>query len=571
MAQPFRSKTGIFQLRRKVPAELWPALGREYKRSLKTRDAAEAKRLFAEEWARSEAAFALARAQLEGVAVLGERDMQVLAGRWLRTSQEAMEASGNFTDYLVPGKVTASGMGDHWHEAPPEWQTLREAVEENPEWEVSERVMGFARAALTANGLPAPVDPAQRSRLVEVFREHALRLSDLAWERHRGNWHAQAVVLDSVPLSVEPTPRKPAAKGRTLTSVFESYAEDKVLNDGDTRSVRKTVAAYRAIVEQFTELFGDLGVQEIDREKVREYRAALALLPREGAGIRALSAREAIAKAEAEGLPRLTAPTVRNKLRALSAVLSHAVRMGHLGENPVIAGGVSRAAAKAASKAATRGEKRREYTRSELAQIFRSPVFSQKGWVPPRADFGAAWYWLPLLMYYTGARREELAQLRVADVKATEDAPAVAYLSILETEDEDDGRGVKTAGSRRAIPLHSDLMNRGFLDYVKSVPTDGPLFPKLKANPAGFYGANFGKRWAAYLRDVVGLQSPASPAHGFRHAFKTLCREVGIPEDVHDAITGHAGTGGVARSYGRMPISRMAVELQRYPVIEALS
>lgn len=91
MAQPFRSKTGIYQLRRKVPEDLRPALGHEYKRSLKTREPAEAKRLFAEEWARSESAFALARAQLQGVAVLGERDMQVLAARWLRTCQDAME------------------------------------------------------------------------------------------------------------------------------------------------------------------------------------------------------------------------------------------------------------------------------------------------------------------------------------------------------------------------------------------------------------------------------------------------------------------------------------------------
>ncbi len=64
MTQPFRSKTGIYQLRRKVPVELRPALGHEYKRSLKTRDPDEAKRRFAEEWVRSETAFALARAQL---------------------------------------------------------------------------------------------------------------------------------------------------------------------------------------------------------------------------------------------------------------------------------------------------------------------------------------------------------------------------------------------------------------------------------------------------------------------------------------------------------------------------
>jgi len=45
MAQPVKHpKSGIYQLRRKVPEELRAALGHEYKRSLKTADAAEARR-----------------------------------------------------------------------------------------------------------------------------------------------------------------------------------------------------------------------------------------------------------------------------------------------------------------------------------------------------------------------------------------------------------------------------------------------------------------------------------------------------------------------------------------------
>lgn len=567
MAQPFRSKTGIYQLRRKVPEELRSALGHEYKRSLKTREPAEAKRLFAEEWARSESAFALARAQLQGVAVLSERDMQVLAARWLRTCQEAVEASGAFTDYLVQGEATASTVGGQWQEHPPEWLTLREALDADPEWNITGRIMAFAQAALAANGLPMPTDTAQRVRLLEVFRDHAMRLSELALERHQGNWRAQPVMVEDAPLVAEVRAGK-AQQGRRLMGMFDAYAQDKTLNDGDTRSVRKTVGAYKAIIEQFIELYGDLPVREIDREKVREYRAALAQLPREGAGIRKLSAREAIARAEEESLPRVTAATVRNKLRALSAVLSHAVRMGHLSENPVIAGGVSRDAAKAATKGAARNTKRRDYTREELGQIFRSPAFTQKDWAPPRADFGRAWYWLPLLMYYTGARREELAQLRVADVRLATVQEPVPHLSILEVEEEGDDRGVKNPGSRRAIPLHPDLIERGFLEYVSGLPPQGQVFPKLTPSPSGFYSVNFGKRWGSYLRDVVGLESPAHPAHGFRHTFKTLCREAGIPEDVHDAITGHAGAGSVARGYGRMPLSRMAKELAKLPSIQ---
>jgi integrase len=264
-------------------------------------------------------------------------------------------------------------------------------------------------------------------------------------------------------------------------------------------------------------------------------------------------------------LPTLSAGTIRNKLRGISAVLSYALRMQWIQENPVIAGGIGGAAAKAASKQMVGKRARNFYGDDELVKIFQSPAFSAEGWSPPRADFGKAWYWMPLLMYYTGARREELAQLAVSDVRF--DSPEVGrYLSILNTEGEEDGsRGVKNAGSRRSIPLHPDLLTLGLLEYIASIPSDGQLFPNLKPNPSGYYGANFGKRWAEYLRKQVGLSSSANPSHGFRHTFKTLCRKVGIDEDVHDAITGHSGGSNVARDYGEMPLSRIAEELKKYP------
>jgi integrase len=131
---------------------------------------------------------------------------------------------------------------------------------------------------------------------------------------------------------------------------------------------------------------------------------------------------------------------------------------------------------------------------------------------------------------------------------------------------EGDERGVKNDGSRRLIPLHPALIDRGFLRYVETVRSaDGQLFPKLKPNPAGYYGASFGKRWAIYLREVVKLETTVPPMHGFRHTFKTLCRGAGIDGEVSDAITGHAGGNRVARGYGSMPLERMATEIARLP------
>lgn len=566
MPQPFKRSGGKYYFRMRVPRELRPVLGHEYKRSLDTQDPAEAKTRYAEELLACQHAFARARAQLAGQSLLTDRDIEQLASRWYRAEAAKMDEQRTYAEWLVQGESMQVQEEDGARSVLV-MMPLREAVEENEDFGVPKLLSRIIEQSLRDHSVPKPpAESAAWKKLEAAFREHLLKLSDLANERQQGNWAAGQSVLAPEPLTLE---REAAAKGRSqgmrLLPLFDKYAEDKRLNDGDTPGVRKTIDGYRSVVEQFLELCSDVPLDKITRETVRDYRALLVRLPSQGEGIRALSAKDLIAKADKEDLPRISAPTVRNKLRALSAVLSYAVRMGQLGENPVIAGGVGKAAARAATVQKARSRRRNDYTREEIETIFSSPIYTS-GWTPDRADFGEAWYWLPLLMYYTGARREELAQLAARDVKFSGGNQLIPYIGILETGDDDDGRGVKTLGSRRVIPLHGDLVNRGFLKYAKSVPQDGQLFPRLKQNPQGFYGANIGKRWASYLRDVVQLTSEARPSHGFRHTFKTVCREVGIPEDVHDAITGHVGTAKVARDYGEMPLVRMAKELERYPL-----
>lgn len=103
MAQPYKHPTtGIFYLRRRVPDELRPTLGREFKRSLKTHNPSEAKSLFVRTWADSDEVFALARAQSGGVGLLGARDVQQLAARWVQEETKAMETSGDFSQWQGP-------------------------------------------------------------------------------------------------------------------------------------------------------------------------------------------------------------------------------------------------------------------------------------------------------------------------------------------------------------------------------------------------------------------------------------------------------------------------------------
>lgn len=568
MAQPFLSPSGMYYIRRKVPEALRTALGREYKRSLDTRDPNEAKRRFALEWEKSEALMALARAQQAGASMLSNRDMRILSERWHDEELSKMEASGDFTVWLAEGGTTTWEKGGSYREHTP-MVSLQEALNDCPEDEALIDTHHLVKTALRNAGIPMPSPGSPELKtLTALFRTQWLRLSETALARYRGDWAASKSSLAVEPLSLEV---KKNTSEKCLLAAFEEYAAERLLTDGNTRAVQRTNAAYRALVDEFIELYGDLPLSKITREVVRQYRADMATMPAKGEGIRKLNARQKIAKAKTEGLPTIEAGTIRNKLRGLSAVLSYALRMQLITENPVIAGGFGGAAAKAAARKQVGKRARNFYDDAELSKIFSSPAFTDPAWAPPRADFGRAWYWLPLLMYYTGARREELAQLMVRDFRS--DAPGVNYyLSILNTEGEEDGqRGVKTDSSRRSIPVHQDLIDLGFLTYAASLPQDGQMFPMLKPNPAGYYGANFGKRWAEYLRKQVGLNCSADPSHGFRHTFKTLCRKVGIDEDVHDAITGHSGGSNVARDYGEMPLSRMAEELKKYPRLRVVT
>ncbi|WP_460140475.1 DUF6538 domain-containing protein [Pseudomonas sp. S2_E01] len=560
MAQPFKHPTsGVFYLRRRVPDELRPALGREYKRSLSTRDPNEAKARFASEWSKSEEAFSAARARLSGVEGLSARDVQQLAARWFRSQLDEMERTGEFNTYLVPGSISGWETRYGWEEHQ-EMLSIQQGIEEGDEtdWHATARVN--IRRSLKAEGIPMPPKGSKTLDDLELaFYTHLLKLSNLAKQRADGDWLAKVEILSHEPLAAQQnaTPKTP-----TVLEAFEAYAKSKILDDGDTRSTKKTIEEFRSTIKRFIELFGDLPTSTISRGKVQEYRAKLALLPVKTKGAGNMTAPELIANADAKSLQRLAPATIRNRLRALSAVLGYAVRLGWISENPVEASGIAKAASKSATGKGSR--RRKDYTQAELKTIFHSKAFTQEGWNPPRRNFGKAWYWAPLLMYYTGARREEIAQLAAKDVLRSEEG--IPYLSILaEPENGDAGRTVKSESSRRLVPLHDHLIKLGLLDYVETLSLDGQLFPLLKANPAGFYGANWGKAWAEYLRNIVDLQSPASPSHGFRHTFKTLSRQVGIPEEVHDALTGHSN-GSVGRDYGNMPLTRMAEELRKFPL-----
>jgi hypothetical protein len=96
------------------------------------------------------------------------------------------------------------------------------------------------------------------------------------------------------------------------------------------------------------------------------------------------------------------------------------------------------------------------------------------------------------------------------------------------------------------------VLAAGFIEYVSAVRQSGSsrLFPALKADRFDKLSFGFSKWFGRYM-DHCGLTDPSLDFHCFRATFKDVCRLARVPEDVHDALTGHTGEGRqVSRGYG---------------------
>lgn len=204
-----------------------------------------------------------------------------------------------------------------------------------------------------------------------------------------------------------------------------------------------------------------------------------------------------------------------------------------------------------------------------LNRLFSSKIYAEGFRAPQGA--GEAQYWLPLLGLYTGARIEELCQLRPADIfeeqyrDSSGNAGKAWVLQI--TEDEDEGLGVKNAGSIRRIPIHPELIQLGFVEYCQQ-QIGSRIFPLLRKDPTGLESTIWSKWWHRdYLRRYCEPSASNMVFHSFRHTFKDVCRQLGISKELADAIQGHTdntASGG----YGGLlyPLAPLVEAMNKYTV-----
>ena len=145
--------------------------------------------------------------------------------------------------------------------------------------------------------------------------------------------------------------------------------------------------------------------------------------------------------------------------------------------------------------------------------------------------------WIILLGRFTGMRANEICQLYHGDIKKVDDI----WCAVV--DDIHEGQTVKTDNSRRCVPLHQELISKGFLEYVER--SQGRLFPQLTYYKGSF--SHYFTRWFSRFRKKASVPE----FHSLRHYVATAFKKAGVAEQFAGAFLGHANSSITYNRYGK--------------------
>ncbi|PTS83278.1 hypothetical protein DBR17_08545 [Sphingomonas sp. HMWF008] len=307
----------------------------------------------------------------------------------------------------------------------------------------------------------------------------------------------------------------------SLIALFDGYVRER-------NPALATVKAWRRFISAFVTFVGYDDAARVKPEDVIAWKDHL------------------LHKAGKDGTG-LSAKTVgETYLSALKTTLRWAVENHKLAGNP-------------AATARVRGPKR-VYTRERGLSNDEAKMILTATLLPPPPRLSAkralAHRWVPWLCAYTGARVNEITQLRGKDVALVDGIWTIRITP--------EAGPIKNFA--RTVALHPHIVDQGFVDVAKA--TAGPLFfdPSLrrKGSDENPQSKKVGEHLAKWVRSIGVTHPEVQPNHGWRHRFKTISRNVRMDPEIRDYIQGHVPrTEG--EKYGDTSPEAVLREVSRLP------
>lgn len=371
---------------------------------------------------------------------------------------------------------------------------------------------------------------------------------------------------DIDPLTLRPVKlanvRRAVANGMRFSEAAERFIGE-LQRDKGAKKTAQTVAQHEAVFRLFAQFVRDAALEDISREQAAHFLAEVAKLhPHWGRSpdTKKLTIWQ-LAERYGTGEERLSNRTLNRYVSSLHSVFKWARKRGVFNEaNPFAEQGFEKPSAKETGW--------RLYTDGELQKLMNAPLLLNCSFherVKPRKhDTKSALRWLPLLAVFTAMRQNELCQMHVADVEQQ------GGVWVFRVHADRDGQRLKTEAAQRIVPVHSELIRCGFLDYLRALPP-GQLFPGLKrGGPDGKLNTYFSKAFTTYRRSV-GVTRERLVFHSLRkNAAQALKNAQTTVNEIAELI-GHE-RGFTVETYAPLglpvPVLKEIVERIAYPRVD---
>ena len=355
------------------------------------------------------------------------------------------------------------------------------------------------------------------------------------------NTHLQPVIENYAPEPIEPYLVQQVG---LLSSNIKTFIDRKKIEG----KIIKEVESDRVILEEFVEIVGDFDFSRVTKKEVSYYIDVQTKLPpnrKKSPKYRDLTIKE-VMELNLNQKETQTQQNINKKLSKLSVLGNWGVRQGLLLNNPF--SGMKFSVKKQPNK-------REPFTKEELRKILKPETYHSWSinfthpFRKERVSNQMPYYWVFLLGIFSGMRTNEMCQIRVIDIKK------VDKIWFMFVEDSEETK-VKTENAIRKVPVHPQLIELGFIDYVGTLKKQkkGRVFWELTEDRDGF-ASHLSRHYNQRVLPNLGVWKKYTKVlYCTRHTFINKLYTERVDENVIKVLVGHE-KGFTMKQYGGEPFT----------------
>lgn len=290
---------------------------------------------------------------------------------------------------------------------------------------------------------------------------------------------------------------------------------------------------------------------KLDAKRAYEIKETLRRIPTNRNKIKATKGLSLQKQMEVPDIKKLSVGSVNKHLTCYGALMKWAVISGFAKSNPF----------QGMTLKDSKSKKKRDPFNAEQISLMLSELAKGQDGLAGK-DYQ---HWGALILLYTGARLNEIASLTVDDVKEKD---GIWYFDI---NDEGDDKSLKTEAAKRIVPVHSALIELGFMGFLQKSKAQRKSNERLLYELTYSVRTRWGRMLGRWFNDIflpaLELKTDRLVLHSLRHTVITRLQRADVEIPKIQGLVGHEPdtvTMGVYGNQYTLPQLKDAIERLEY-------